>query len=217
MQARIPIPHVDSSLEDVALTNDLIFSMSRALDALDPDEVLAAAMLIERGLRDRRKILLMGNGGSCATASHLATDLMLIAREARLCASIRPLNDNASLLSAVTNDYGFAESGAVLVEANASPGDILIIFSCSVRSPNLLQAAYAADRIGMVTLLVGSSIAPADFPTRSSIVIESKHYSVIETVHLAVSHLLADLVRQRLGVQSARCARHLLRKRRASD
>ena len=217
MQSRPPVPRVDDSMDEVALANDFIFSISRALAALDPDEILAAATLIEHGLRERRQILLMGNGGSCATASHLATDLMLIASDAGLRASIRSLNDNAALLSAMANDYGFAESGTVLIETNASAGDILIIFSCSARSPNLLQAAHAALRLGMVTLLVGSSIAPTDFPTSSAIMVQSRHYSVIETTHVAVSHLLADLVRRRLGVESVRCARRLLQNRRAAD
>jgi D-sedoheptulose 7-phosphate isomerase len=216
MQSRRSVSRVDDSM-DAALMNDVIGSISRALAALDPDDISAAATLIERGLRERRKILLLGNGGSCATASHLATDLMLIASEARLRASIQSLNDNAPLLSALANDYGFGESGAVLIETNASPGDLLIIFSCSARSPNVLRAAQAAARLGLVTLLVGSSIAPADFPTRSAIVIQSEHYSVIETAHVAVSHLLADLVRRRLGIESARCARHLLQNRHAAD
>jgi D-sedoheptulose 7-phosphate isomerase len=208
MQSR-PSNTYDELKEHVSLTNELMVSMSTAVAALGPDQIVAAATLIELGLREKRKILLLGNGGSCATASHLATDLTLIANEARLHTSIAALNDNASLLSAMANDYGFAESGTALIENAASEGDILVIFSCSARSPNLICAAQAAARLGVVTLLIGSSLAPADFPAQVAILVESERYSVIETAHVAVVHLLADLVRLRFGIESVSCSRSL--------
>jgi len=208
MQSKLPVIRLDDSSEDAVLTTDVIASMSTALAALCPDDIVAVATQIECGLRERRKILLLGNGGSCATASHLATDLRLMASEAGLPASIEPLNDNACLLTAMANDYGFARSGAALIEATASEGDILVIFSCSARSPNLLHAAQTAARLGVVTLLIGSILAPADFPARSTILVQSKRYAVIETTHLAITHLISGLVRQRFGVQTTRCAIH---------
>jgi D-sedoheptulose 7-phosphate isomerase len=192
------------------LITNVVDATTTVLRALCADDLAAAARLVERGLREGRRILLLGNGGSCATASHMATDLLLIAREAGLRASITALNDSASVLSAMANDYGFAESGAALIETHASAGDILVIFSCSARSSNLLSAAHAAGRLGVVTLLVGSRLAPPDFPAQQAIVVGSEHYSVIEVAHLAVMHLLTDLVRQHLGVESPRCSPRLL-------
>jgi D-sedoheptulose 7-phosphate isomerase len=194
----------------VSYPRDLIQGIASALNALHDVEIEAAADIIEQGFCEHRKILLLGNGGSCATASHLATDLMLIAHDGKLQGTVIPLNEHAALLSAMANDYGFAESGNAFIEATGSPGDILIVLSCSGSSPNLVNAAEAAVGMGMQTLLIGSILAPASFPAACRILVRSAHYSVIETAHTAVSHLLADILRRRFGLESPRCAQALL-------
>jgi D-sedoheptulose 7-phosphate isomerase len=183
--------------------------MSQALASLDPTDVAAAVQIIEHGLIEGRKILLLGNGGSCATASHLATDLKLLARDARLCACVNALHDNANLVTAIANDYGFAESGAALVETTVSRGDVLLIFSCSGRSPNLVSAAHAAVRLGGHIVLVGSILAPLDFPASHRILVDSDKYSIIEVAHIAVAHSIVELLRARLGVEMSAWAHGL--------
>ena len=206
-----PGPQAETMPQGPAHVADLLGSISNAFSTIDVEVVAAVARILGDALRAQRTILLLGNGGSCATASHLATDLAMLAREASLKASVVSLNDNPYLVTATANDYGFAESGAALVEAMASAHDVLVIFSCSGRSPNLVSAAHAAAGRGVTTILVGSSLAPIDFPARHGILVNSRHYSVIESVHVALAHALSDLLRARFAVESSRCARELLR------
>jgi D-sedoheptulose 7-phosphate isomerase len=190
-----------SVIRDVALTRELLTDVCAALTAIDPEEVTAAAEIIASGLAKGRRVLLLGNGGSCATASHLATDLTLIAVEARLCASVTALYDNPCLVTALANDYGFAESGVRLIETNSSPGDVLLILSCSGHSANVVNAARTAAQRGVATILLGSFIAPSDFPACPRILVQSPRYSVIEVVHNALAHLIVDVLRARFGLR----------------
>lgn len=189
-------------------TRALLGEHSQALDAVSVPDVARVAAILEDCILDRRQVFLLGNGGSCATASHLANDLVLAARAASLPARVVSLYDNSALVSALANDVGFDESGEILIEASAAPGDVLIVFSGSGRSENLVRAAHAAQERGLTSILIGSTAAPADFPASQRVLVDSDHYSVIEAVHLALTHVLADLFRDRIGVGLARCSEH---------
>jgi D-sedoheptulose 7-phosphate isomerase len=202
MKSKSSISDFPSAREDVARASEALVSVSKALGALNPEDIVVTAEIIEDCLRRKKRILLLGNGGSCATASHLATDLTLIARDAKFCAYVTALNDNPYLVTAMANDYGFAESGAALVESTSSPDDALLIFSCSGRSPNLVQAANAAARVGVLTILIGSVLAPHSFPASYRILVQSERYSVIEAAHTALVHVVIDLIRSHLGLES---------------
>src|SRR5262250_3735489 len=94
------------------------------------------------------KILVCGNGGSAADAQHFAAELVCrFIRERRALPSIA-LTTDTSALTAIANDYGFAEVFARQVEALARPGDVLIAISTSGNSPNVLQAVHSARRLG---------------------------------------------------------------------
>jgi len=181
-----------------------ILDITKAIAKLNALELDLIAEVIASILIEQKKVMILGNGGSCATASHFAADLTLMARAARLRVSIAALHESSSLMSAMTNDYGFAESGAALVETSGSSGDLLVIFSCSGSSANLVKAAHAAARLGVLTILIGSRLAPSDFPASQRIVVETENYSVIEATHSTIAHIIVDLLRIRFGVQSPR-------------
>jgi D-sedoheptulose 7-phosphate isomerase len=181
-----------------------ILEVTKTIAKLDALELDLVAEMIANTLIEQKKVMILGNGGSCATASHFATDLTLMAHAARLRVSISALHDSSSLMSAMANDYGFAESGAALVETMGSSGDLLVIFSCSGRSANLVKAAHAAARLGVPTILVSSRLAPSDFRAGQRIIVETENYSVIEAVHSTVAHIVVDLLRIRFGVESPR-------------
>jgi len=186
-----------------------ISDITKAIANLRASELDFVAELIASTLITQKQVMILGNGGSCATASHMATDLRLMAHEIRLQVSVNALHESASLMTAMANDYGFAESGGILVETSASLDDVLLIFSCSGRSPNLVNAARVARRLGVLTILIGSQLAPNDFPARHRVLIQSQDYSVIESVHSAVAHIIMDLLRIRFCVASSRHPRSL--------
>ena len=187
-------------------TREFLGAVAAALEAVEEAPIVAAADAVHDCLLRRGTVFILGNGGSCATASHLVTDLSIAAHAAGLCGRVTALHDNQSLITALANDVSFAESAVILLEINASAGDVLIVFSGSGRSPNLVNAARFAQENGVLTVLVGSTGAPSDFPAAHTIPVASDRYSVIEAAHSAVAHALSDLVRSYTQVDLARCS-----------
>jgi D-sedoheptulose 7-phosphate isomerase len=146
-------------------------------------------------LRERQgRLYLVGNGGSAAVASHAATDLLNVGK---LRAST--LHD-PSLLSCMSNDYGYEHAFARIVATLASPGDILIAISSSGQSANIRNAAAEMRRQrGMVVTLSGFK---HDNPLRSlghfNFWLDSSDYGMVEIGHEFVLHNVAD--RLRLGL-----------------
>ena len=181
-------------------------AVSAALGTVDDDAIASVAELLLERVLANRQVILMGNGGSCATASHFATDLLIAARAARLAIRVVAPHDSACAVTAVASDIGFAQSGAFFVESSASPGDVLVVFSAGDGSRNLVNAAWAAADRGVVPVLLGSVGTADDFPAAHRVLVQSDDCAVVEAVHSAVAHAVADLVRRRLGVGMARCS-----------
>ena len=94
------------------------------------------------------RLLAAGNGGSAAEAQHLTAELVGRFDRDRRALSAIALHADTSSLSAIGNDYGFAQVFARQVRAHARPGDVVVLFSTSGRSPNLVEAASAAAALG---------------------------------------------------------------------
>ena len=92
-------------------------------------------------IRTAKRIYLIGNGGSYANAAHVATDL--------LASGILAYVIDGANLSRLANDYGWEEVFAKWLRVVAEPGDLLIAFSGSGTSPNILRGIEEAEKIGM--------------------------------------------------------------------
>src|SRR5205809_7445246 len=114
-----------------------------ALSSLEP-QVAQAADVIDECLRGGHKLLVCGNGGSAADASHFATELVVrFAKDRRALPAIC-LTSDSGILTAGGNDYGFDKIFARQVEAFGQPGDVLICFTTSGNSKNVLLALEEA-------------------------------------------------------------------------
>jgi len=102
-----------------------------------------ARQLAER-LEAGGRLLIAGNGGSAAEAQHLSAEFVGRFRLDRRPYAAIALNTDTSALTAIGNDYGYAEVFARQVRAHARPGDVVLLLSTSGSSPNLLAAAQAA-------------------------------------------------------------------------
>ncbi|NEW86421.1 SIS domain-containing protein [Rhodopseudomonas sp. WA056] len=137
---------------------------------------------------DGRKLMFIGNGGSAAIASHMATDYSKNGGMRALC-----LNDGA-MLTCLGNDYGYEQVFAKQIELFAQEGDLLIAISSSGRSPNILNAVAAARVRGCrVITLSGFS---ADNPLRRegdiNFYLASDQYGFVELGHLTICHAILD-------------------------
>jgi D-sedoheptulose 7-phosphate isomerase len=132
-----------------------------ALDSLAAHQRLLAeslptlahvALTFIRALRSRHRILFFGNGGSAADAQHVAAELVgRFAREREPWAALA-LTTDTSILTAVGNDWEFAEIFARQVRAQGRPGDVVVGISTSGRSPNVLRGLEAGRALGAVAV-----------------------------------------------------------------
>src|SRR5262249_8954341 len=114
----------------------------RTLDAL-AEPLADAAQLVATCLLSGNKILTCGNGGSAADASHLATELVVRFEDDRRPYPAISLCESGSTLTAASNDYGFEHVFERQVRAHGKTGDVLMAFSTSGRSKNVLLAIHA--------------------------------------------------------------------------
>lgn len=186
--SRIWLEHLANHPGEVEVTGPegAIQAFTAAMDA-------AAERLLE-ARRQAHKVLVIGNGGSAAIASHMQTDL---------CHSlgIRGLVFNEPpLLTALANDNGYENAFQRLVDLWADPGDVLVAISSSGRSPNILNACAAAKARGMA-IITFSGFA-ADNPLRRqgdlNFYVANATYGPVESAHAVLVHELTDRVLARL-------------------
>ena len=150
-------------------------------------------------LRTGGTLFFAGNGGSAADAQHLATEYVVRYQSTRPALRAVALTTDTSLLTACANDMGFDEIFARQVEALARPGDVLALHSTSGESPNVLRAAQSARARGVTVVAFlgrggGQLLALADL----ALVVPSDDTARIQEIHLAVEHLICEMVEVRL-------------------
>ncbi|GAC1315221.1 MAG: hypothetical protein NVSMB2_06260 [Chloroflexota bacterium] len=173
--------------------------------ALVPGEALgqAIALLLEARATGKR-VYVMGNGGSSATASHFVCDLVKTARVKGFDPiKAFALTDNTPLLTAWANDSAFEDSFAEQVNALAEPDDVVIGISASGNSPNIIAGLLAASERGARTIaLVGFDGGRAHHVSDVSIHIQSHHYGLVEDTHSALTHAMAAAVKDALETEA---------------
>lgn len=170
-----------------------------ALTAWGDVSALAAEL---EDLRRRDGLLLMaGNGGSAATASHFAIDFSKGASlEGRPALRAIALADCSPVVTAIGNDLSFDDVFAFPLARLARRGDALLVVSASGRSPNILNALTMAGELGLRRLaLLGMGGGPAADLADVAVTVPSDDYGVIEDVHMMIGHALTALLRSHGG------------------
>ena len=174
-----------------------------AIEAVARDAALhatlaAAAEATAEALLQGRKLLVAGNGGSAADAQHLATEFVCRLEDDRPAMRAIALTTDTSILTAVSNDYGFERLFARQIEALGQPGDVFLAISTSGNSPNVLRALEQARAMGIVTIGLtgktgGKMPALSDYCLR----VPSEVTMYIQQAHLALEHIFTLLVERR--------------------
>jgi len=168
-------------------------TLARALPALEQ----AARLLAER-LRQGHKVLACGNGGSAADAQHFAAELTGRYERERPGLPGIALTTDTSALTAIANDYGYADVFSRQVQALGQPGDVLLAISTSGNSGNVLKAMEAARARQMTVIaLTGKdggamarTLASGDIELRAAHAVTAR----IQEVHILLLHCLCDAV-----------------------
>lgn len=161
------------------------------------DEISVSADVLINVIRNGKKVMFIGNGGSAADSQHLATEFMI-----RLSHDLnRPamgaiaLTTDTSNLTAGGNDIGFENVFARNVEGLGTEGDALICISTSGNSPNILKAVAKAKQKKIITIGLlgkdgGKLIKECDY----HILIPSDNTQRIQEGHITAGHILCEIV-----------------------
>ncbi len=185
------LPQLRDAIEAAAQT-------FRALSSLEP-QMAQAADVIDQCLRAGNKLLVCGNGGSAADASHFATELVVhFAKDRRALPAIC-LTSDSGILTAAGNDYGFDEIFARQVAAFGVPGDVLICLTTSGKSNNLVRALQEATVRGLKTIAFlgrdgGLTIGIADL----DLLVKSDSTARAQEAHQLLLHVLCEIIDARL-------------------
>lgn len=138
-----------------------------------------------------------GNGGSATDAQHLAEELIARYRDNRRALPAIALTADSAVLTCIGNDFGFERVFARQLEALARPGDLLLCFSTSGNSPNIVAALRAAHARGATTIALlgkdgGAARSLADLP----LVVASDDTARVQEAHLQVLHYICEVVEQ---------------------
>jgi D-sedoheptulose 7-phosphate isomerase len=182
--AETPVPQW--LVRDLAQHREVVAQM----DALLP-VVLQATQLCVDALKAGHKILLCGNGGSAADAQHIAAELVgRFQTERRGLAGIA-LTTDTSALTAIGNDYGYDQVFARQVEALARTGDVLVAYSTSGNSRNVILAVQRARELGChVLCLLGRDGGALREMGDVAVIIPAPLTVQIQEMHLMVGHMI---------------------------
>ena len=161
---------------------------------------------IRTALRAGHKLLLFGNGGSAADAQHIAAEFVGRFKIERTPLAAIALTTDTSALTAIANDYGYADVFARQVRALGRAGDVALAISTSGNSANVLRAVAACRRQGIKTVALtggtGGKLAGAtDWVLRVSGSTESAR---IQETHILVGHVICELVDEQLCAAAPR-------------
>ena len=199
MQAELRRPvYIGEYMSDRVLAHFLdSVAVKQASAALAP-EIAKAANLMAQSLLNDGKLLSCGNGGSAADAQHFSGELLGRFERERPGLPAIALTTDSSTITAIANDYQYADIFAKQVSALGQSGDVLLAFSTSGNSENVLRAIATAHSRGLKVVALtgrdGGAIARSLNPEDIEVRVPADRTCRIQEVHLLVIHCLCDLI-----------------------
>jgi len=142
-------------------------------------------------------VYLMGNGGSAADAQHIAGELVGRFKKERKALPAVAFTTDTSILTSIGNDYGFDQCFVRQVEALAKPGDVVVGFSTSGNSVNVVKALALARKLGAVTVgFTGADGGKMKTIADVCLRVPSTDTPRIQECHITVAHILCGLVEE---------------------
>ena len=180
-----------------SIFDESIAVKQRCRDEL-PSLIAAAAVCLADAIMSSGKILSCGNGGSAGDAQHFSSEMLNRFERERPGLPAIALTTDASTVTSIANDYQFADIFARQIRALGNPGDVLLAFSTSGNSHNILNAIDAAHDRDMRIILVsgkdGGQAAASMLEHDIELRVPSFSTARVQESHIAVIHCLCDLV-----------------------
>ena len=171
--------------------------LARASETIDPAAMEQAGNLLVDAYARGARMFSCGNGGSAAIANHMQCDhLKGIRTGTDLTPQVLSLSTNVEVLTAIANDIGYHEVFVYQLQSQARPGDVLIAVSSSGRSRNIVDAlTWARDNSLRTIAITGFEGGAARTVAEVAVHVDCTNYGVVEDLHQAVMHALAQYVR----------------------
>jgi D-sedoheptulose 7-phosphate isomerase len=177
----------DASLAETVRTFQSLTTIRPAIDR-------AGQMILET-LRSGGKLLICGNGGSAAEAAHFATELVGRYAKTRRALPAIALSSDGSLLSCIGNDFGFEQVFARQVAGLARSGDLLVVFTSSGNSTNIIAALHQAKKIGVESVaFLGRGGGKAKEIASCDLIMPGNSGAAAQEAHLFLIHHFCELI-----------------------
>lgn len=159
-------------------------------------EVLGQAVgMVVEAFKAGNKVLLFGNGGSAADAQHIAAEFVNRYQIERPPLPAIALTTDTSILTSISNDYGYIDSFSKQVKALGKEGDVAIGISTSGTAANVIKAIKAAKEMGLKTIsLTGGDGGDLAKLTDIALVVDSPITPRVQEVHITIGHVLCEMV-----------------------
>ncbi len=163
------------------------------------EKIESAVSMISQAIRSNNKIIVCGNGGSAADSQHLAGELVGRFQIERKPIPAIALTTNTSIITSIGNDYSFEKIFSRQTEAIGNKGDVLILFSTSGRSKNVIEAVRSAKKKGIKTISI-TGARPNKLADLSDINLDvpSKSTPRIQEIHSIIIHIICELLERKL-------------------
>jgi D-sedoheptulose 7-phosphate isomerase len=169
-------------------------AVAEAMVTLSEDIRLAGALICDKLARGGF-VYTFGNGGSAADAQHLTGELVGHYKRDRRPLPAVTLSTDASAMTCIANDYSYEDVFKRQVGALARPGDIVVAFTTSGRSPNVVAGLAAAQARGATTVLfAGGDGGPARIHADRTLLVPSKSTQRIQEMHTLMLHVISEMV-----------------------
>lgn len=182
--------HINASISlKQAILNDVVLM----------NKIQKSIEIIVNSYQSGGKVLLCGNGGSAADAQHIAAELSGRYFYDRPPLYAEALHVNTSYITAVANDYSFDYVYSRMIEASGKKGDVLIAFSTSGNSKNVVRAVGKAYEIGMTIIsLTGQKTSKLSDISDVLINVPSEITPIIQESHIMIGHIICEWVEKEL-------------------
>lgn len=176
----------------MSVIREYLAQVTKAIADLPEDKIEDVVNTLKTAHAEGRQVFLLGNGGSGATATHVAEDLQKGIKEiSGKRFKVTSLSDSTPLICAWANDKGYEYVFAEQIDSFLEPGDVVIALSGSGNSPNVVKAVERANEMGAITIgLTGFSGGKLAKIAKKSIVVNSDNMQRVEDVHMILGHLV---------------------------
>ena len=166
------------------------------------DMLIQVVKVLVAAFKGGHKVLLFGNGGSAADAQHLAAEFVNRFLIERPPLPAIALTTDTSILTSISNDYGYADTFSKQVKALGKEGDVAIGISTSGTAANVVKAIKVAKDMGMKTVgLTGGDGGDLAKIVDFALVVDSSATPRIQETHITIGHVLCEMVDRMLFQQ----------------